>query len=84
MCSITPSTIPANMNEFTEFCLRVLSDRTAKIEHIKCVAKIMASIVNKNENIDESIWKELNQFCHSHKNTEKGLTLTIWITKVKI
>jgi len=82
MCTAPPSTTPANMNEYTEFMLQVLQNRTSQLAQIKSAAKMLAAVINRNENIDDRIWQTLNDFNIQRGHSEEVLTLNIWITKV--
>ena len=70
------------MNEYTEFMLQVLQNRTSQLAQIKSAAKMLAAVINRNENIDDRIWQTLNDFNIQRGHSEEVLTLNIWITKV--
>ena len=82
MCTVPPSTQPANFNEYTEFMLKVLQNRCSQIAQLKSAAKMLAAIINRNDNIDDRVWQALNDFNTTRGHTEEVLAVNIWITKV--
>ena len=57
----TPSTEPSNWNEFTEFLCRVLEKRDSTLVMRKAACKMLAAIINKNDNIDGRVWEAIEK-----------------------
>ena len=75
----TPSTLPSNWNEYTEFLCRVLDLRESTQNMRKAASKMLAAIVNKNDEIDMRVWETIEK--HGKDQDEKSLTLAVWIAK---
>lgn len=78
----TPTTEPSNWNEYTEFLCRVLDKRDSTIVMRKAASKMLAAIINKNDNLDPKIFETIEK--QSKEQDEKSLTLAVWVTKAML